>query len=98
MLLTYLKKLGKFFTFGRISLIFVIGSSFWFFVLGDQGLYQLKKLFIMRDEMKLQKANLEADLTRLKREYDYLKKPKNLERVIRTELGFIKPGEVIFQE
>ena len=52
----------------------------------------------MRDEMKLQKANLEADLTRLKREYDYLKKPKNLERVIRTELGFIKPGEVIFQE
>ncbi len=44
-----------------------------------------------------QNEQLQARLTELRREERLLHNPRYLETVIRQELGYIRPGEVVYQ-
>ena len=73
----------------------------WFFpakhyIAGEQ--VRLKAMENIKNELQLKEKKLEAKVKELEEEQIILKDPKNLEMVIRTELGFTKPGEVIFQK
>ena len=82
----------------RLLLIVGIAAFFWFLVLGDQGVYQLRKLQVMHDDLASQREKLKGEIESLTYEEKRLEDPRNLEYVIREELGMVKPGEVIFQE
>jgi len=81
----------------RILVAVLVGAFFWFFVLGDQGLYQLRKLVSMKTDLATRQVDLTNELEQLELEKTRLEDPKNLEMVIRKELGYIKPGEYVFQ-
>ena len=82
----------------RIIVIAAIGAFFWFVVLGDQGLYQLRRLLDMRQRLTAERQSLSDDIDRLAQEKELLADPANVETVIRSELGYIKPGEIVFEE
>lgn len=82
----------------RLLLLAIVGAFIGFLVLGDRGLWQLEKLLHMRDRLLLERQALNDDIDRLSQEKEMLSDPANLEFVIRSELGYIKPGEVIFEE
>ena len=88
----------RFLTPIRVIVIAAIGAFFWFFVLGDQGIYRLERLLEMKSRMTAEKQSLNDEIDRLTEEKEALGNPENLETVIRTELGFIRPGEVLFEE
>lgn len=87
-------------TFTPIRIAVAVGAIlfFAFLILGDQGVLELNKLVIMKKQLIQQKETLKSDIERLSKEKELLNNPKSLEFVIRNELGFIKPGEIIFQE
>jgi cell division protein FtsB len=71
---------------------------FWLFILGDQGVYQLRNLMEMNQKLVDEKTELNDEIDQLKREKAMLSEPENVEMVIRAELGYIRPGEVVFEE
>ncbi len=79
-------------------LILGVAAFLWFLIFGDQGIYHLNKLSIMKRKLVHQKEMLTKDIERLSREKALLQEPKNLEPYIRKELGFIRPGEIVYQE
>ncbi|PIR26897.1 MAG: hypothetical protein COV43_00085 [Deltaproteobacteria bacterium CG11_big_fil_rev_8_21_14_0_20_42_23] len=92
------KIIAVFFTPFRFFLSLGIAVFLWLSVFGDQGILQLERLKNIKNELQLKEKKLEAKVKELEEEQIILKDPKNLEMVIRTELGFTKPGEVIFQK
>lgn len=82
----------------RVIVILAVAFFFWFLAFGDQGIYQLKRLLEMKNQLTARKILLNDDIDRLVREKEILSNPDNLEMVIRKELGYIRPGEVIFEE
>lgn len=71
---------------------------FWFLIMGDQGIYRLRQLLQLRSNLEQQREQLARELDQKERERQMFEDPKRLEQIIRKELGYIKPGEVIFQE
>jgi cell division protein FtsB len=71
---------------------------FWFLIMGDQGLYSLRQLHELRDSLLTKRQRLTDDMEKMAKEKEMLEDPKNLEMIIRQELGYIRPGEVIYQE
>ena len=94
----FLRTVFAVFTPLRVGIILAVSVFLWFLLFGDQGIYQLNKLSRMKDKLANQKDTLKTDIDRLMREKTLLQDPKNLEPVIRRELGYIRPGEVIYQE
>jgi len=97
------EQLAKFLQFAktplaqRLAILAVCTLFLWALVLGDQGLYQLKKLSNIQaqlEEKKLMLTEFNADL-RLQK--NLLSKSENLEMAIRRELGYIYPGEVVYR-
>ena len=82
----------------RIGIALAVAVFLWLLIFGDRGIYQLNKLTLMKKRLLYQKETLTKDIERLTNEKALLQDPKNLEPVIRKELGYIKPGEVIYQE
>ncbi|MFH1652650.1 MAG: septum formation initiator family protein [Pseudomonadota bacterium] len=82
----------------RVIILAVVIIFFWLLLLGNQGVYQLKKLMLHRDKLELQKKTLINDISNLKERKEFLLKPELLEMTIRQELGYIKPGEILIQE
>ena len=82
----------------RLVAIAAVGGIFLFIVLGDNGIYQFRRLMEMRTSFSAERARLNEGIDRLIRERTMLADPKNLEPVIRSELGYIKPGEILFEE
>jgi cell division protein FtsB len=82
----------------RIGIVIAAAVFIWLLIFGDQGIYQLNKLTLMKKRLLYQRETLTKDIERLTNEKALLQDPKNLEPVIRKELGYIKPGEVIYQE
>ena len=68
----------------------------WFAVFGDQGLYRLHRSLKLRAELKQEIAGLKQKVEDLKKEKELLYNPTHLELIIRQELGYVKPGEVVF--
>jgi len=88
----------KIFTPLRIGIITAVLVFLWLLIFGDQGIYQLNRLTMMKKRLLYQNETLTKDIEKLSQEKTLLQDPKNLEPVIRKELGYIKPGEVIYQE
>lgn len=88
----------QFLTPVRIGVICAVILFFWFFILGDKGIYQLRNLMDMKNRLTAERQKLIEDIDKLSEEKKLLSDPKNLEMVIRKELGYIKPGEMVFEE
>lgn len=97
-MIRWIKIFFKVFTPLRLAIIIGLGIFIWFLIFGDQGIIQLNKLIFMKKQLTGQRENLKKDMERLSHEKELLDNPKHLEWVIRNELGFIKPGEIIYQE
>lgn len=82
----------------RLIVAAVVVVFFWFFILGDQGINRLRRLLEMKNQLTSERRELNDDIDRLAREKEMLSDPKNLEPVIRSELGYIRPGEILFEE
>lgn len=82
----------------RLAVIAILMAVFWFFVLGDQGIYQFRRLMEMKHKFLIERAKLNEEVDRLSQERGVLKNPENLEMIIRSELGYIKPGEILYEE
>lgn len=95
---SWIEILLKIFTPFRLAIIVGLGIFIWSLIFGDQGIIQLNKLIYMKKQLTDQRENLKEDMGRLTHEKELLNNPKYLEWVIRNELGFIKPGEIIYQE
>ncbi len=75
----------------------VIGFC-WFAIFGDQGLYRLHKSKILKKQTAEEIIKLKNSIDGLKRQRELLNDPKHLELVIRQELGYVKPGETVYQQ
>ena len=94
----FLKAIFAVFTPLRIIITIAAVAFFWFLLFGDQGIYHLNRLAFMKKNLANQKETLKTDIERLSQEKELLRDPKNLEGVIRKELGYVRPGEVIYKE
>ena len=81
----------------RVVIIAAVAAFFWFVVLGDQGIWRLERLLEMQHALTAERQALNDEIDRLSREKELLADPANLEPVIRKELGYIRPGEVLFE-
>lgn len=88
----------QFLTPVRLVVIAAIVLFFWLFVLGDRGIYQLRRLLDMKNRLIKERQVLNEEIDRLTEEKKILSDPANIEMVIRKELGYIHPGEVVFEE
>jgi cell division protein FtsB len=70
----------------------------WFLIFGDQGLYQLHRSYKLKKQMKNEIAAYQTRVKELKKEREMLNDPEHLEIIIRNELGYVKPGEIVFQQ
>lgn len=82
----------------RAVVIIAVIALFWFLVLGDQGIYQFRQLIEMKHRLLAERSKINEEIDSLTKEREMLKNPKNLEMIIRSELGYIKPGEILFEE
>lgn len=69
----------------------------WFAVFGNQGLYTYVSLLNTQKSLIAESQTLQAKATEMKREEKLLHDPRYLEIIIRQELGYIRPGEVVYQ-
>jgi len=79
-------------------IIALVGVFFWIVVLGDKGVYHLRKLMDMKYRLTAERQTLSREIDELTEERQILSDPANLEMVVRQELGYIRPGEVVFEE
>ncbi len=91
-------RLSIFFTPTRIGVAVISGLFFWFMVMGDQGIIKLKRLIEMKSNLLAEREALNAEIESLSKEKALLSDPANLELTIRKELGYVRPGEVVFEE
>ncbi|MBN1282444.1 MAG: septum formation initiator family protein [Proteobacteria bacterium] len=82
----------------RLAVSLAVLALFLFLVLGDKGIYQFRQLMEMKQRLMAERSGLNEEIDRLTRQKALLADPKNLEPTIRTELGYIKPGEILFEE
>ena len=82
----------------RAVVIIAVVALFWFLVLGDQGIYQFRQLMEMKHRYKAERSKINEEIDSLTKEQEMLRNPENLEMIIRSELGYIRPGEILFEE
>lgn len=82
----------------RVAMIAAGAIFFCFVVIGDKGIYELRRVFDMKHRLLGERHRLNEDIDRLTKEKEILSDPANLEMTIRSELGYIKPGEIVFEE
>lgn len=69
----------------------------WLIIFGDQGLLTWRTLAEKKNELLREEAALTAKKQLLETETTRLEDPQYLEPVIRRELGYVKPGETVYQ-
>lgn len=82
----------------RLVVLLVVAAVFWFLILGDDGIGQFRQLLEMKQRLTAERAQINREIDRLTRERTLLKDPRNLEMIIRSELGYVRPGEILFEE
>lgn len=85
------------FTPVRILVITFISVFLGIFILSDNGIYQIHRLLDMKRKLSNEQVKLNDEIDQLNKEKDVLSDPDKLEPIIRSELGYIKPGEIIFE-
>jgi cell division protein FtsB len=93
-----ISKLSLLFTPTRIGVAALSGLFFWFLVTGDQGVIKLKRLIEMKSNLLAERGLLNFQIDLLSKKKTLLSDPSNLELAIRKELGYVRPGEMIFEE
>lgn len=81
----------------RLILIALAFAFLWFIIWGDQGIYQRERLRFLKSKLQRETIQIEQDISKLEEEKELLNDEKHLESVIRKELGYIKPGETIYE-
>lgn len=79
---------------GAIALVVFL----WMLVMGDQGLFRLGQLHQLKSDLLGSRQRISDEIDEKAHEKQLLEDPKNLELIIRKELGYIRPGEIIYQE
>lgn len=79
-----------------IMMLFFVAFC-WFVVFGNQGLYTYFSLLTTQKTLLEESRTLQAKADDMKREEKLLHDPRYLETIIRQELGYIRPGEVVYQ-
>jgi cell division protein FtsB len=69
----------------------------WLLIFGDQGLVMLHQLQETKTSLTTKAAKQKQHLEELQVESERLHDPKYLEPVIRRKLGYIRPGETVYQ-
>lgn len=67
-----------------------------FAILGEQGLLKLHQLHQTEERLEEMITDINAENDALATEIALLKDPRYLEKVIRDELGYLRPDEVIY--
>ncbi len=79
-----------------VMLLFFVAFC-WFVVFGNQGLYTYISLLNTQKSLNAEAHTLQAKADDMKREEKLLHDPRYLEIIIRQDLGYIRPGEVVYQ-
>lgn len=87
---------------GAISPFYLVTASLTLFILfftifGGQGLIKLGEIKKVNHNMKSEIAFLKDQIKDRERQMKLMEDPVYLETVVRQELGYVKPWEVIFQ-
>lgn len=69
----------------------------WFVIFGNQGLYTYYSLTSTKNALIAESQELKLRADQLRREEKLLHDPRYLETIIRQEMGYIRPGEIVFQ-
>lgn len=80
-----------------IAVIGLVLLFCWLLVFGDQGILTWSQLARKKTELANEETRLTQKLKDLETETKRLEDPKYLEPIIRKELGFVRPGETVFQ-
>lgn len=75
-----------------VSLIFG-----WQLIFGDQGLLTWRSLARTKADLDAKERAHQTTLRNLQEEATRLEEPAYLEVIIRQELGYVKPGETVYQ-
>ncbi len=94
----FISSLGAIFTPIRLVVLGTIIFAMWFFALGDHGIYELRQLLKLETHLMQQRQQLNDDIDELNALKQQLSQPEQMEMIIRQDLGYIKPGEIIFEE
>ena len=79
---------------GAIALVVFL----WMLIMGDQGLFRLGQLHQLKSDLLDGRQRISDEIDEKAHEKQLLQDPKNLEMIIRKELGYIRPGEIIYQK
>lgn len=88
----------EFFTPARLAVAAVVFIFLGFVAIGDKGIGELRSLMDMKHKLTAERIKLNDDIDKLSKEKEILLDPKNLEMTIRKEMGYIKPGEIVFEK
>ena len=80
-----------------LAALLIVLLTGWYMVFGDQGLLMLKQLQNTQRHLEQSEQLGHQRLEQLTEEAKLLKDPRYLEPLIRAELGYVKPGEVVYQ-
>lgn len=70
----------------------------WLAVFGEQGLYDLHKAAKLKVKFGNDIHELNNKIEQLKLQKELLNDPAYLELIIRRELGYVKQGEIVYQQ
>lgn len=93
----YLAATAAFLTPVRLAVVASAAVFITVVVMGDKGLYQLQRLMEMKKRLSTERIDLRNEIDALSAEKAKLLDPSKLEGVIRKDLRFIKPGEIVFE-
>lgn len=75
----------------------VVMFLLYFTVFGNQGMIKLGEINRTNQQMKTEVASLKDQIKERERQILLIDDPVYLESIVRQELGYVKPMEVIFQ-
>ena len=92
-----MKRIFKILTPIRLLLFSVTAIVLGFVIWGDKGIYEREQLRYLNNKLEKERQNILITIKRLQEEKELLSDKRMLENTIRKELGYVKPGEVIFE-
>lgn len=95
---TWIKGVYNFIRPVHIICVIALVVFLWMLVMGDQGLFRLGQLHELKTDLLNSRQRTSDEIDDKAHEEQLLQDPKNLEMIIRKELGYIRPGEIIYQE
>lgn len=78
-----------------LALYFLIFA--WFTVFGEMGLMEYHSLYTTRQEFEERINHTQMEIEKTREIRENIKNPRNMESIIRQELGYVKSNEVVFK-